>query len=265
MAEQGREQRRELSPPYAPWSEMQATLRRLERFTPPRVDIAFLKMHRIAPKNERAVINALKYLGIIDEEGLPTDRLSTLQQGDYASELAAIVRHAYTDLLQRVDLRDASTETINNYFLTRKVAPSVAPKCTRFFLGICEEASIEVAPGLAVRGTQGEERTRSRERPTPHTETSPAGRRAGKEPVGRRVAVVTEYRNGATLLEAKLRLFEKLPNFDASWKPESIQLVFQEFHRLADRLEGKYTDKDEDGSMLAGKGNETRKAKQDAR
>ena len=240
-----------LSPAYAPWSEMQATLRRLRGFRPPKVDIAFLRMHRIAPKNERAVVNALRYLGLIDAEGVPTEKLARLQGGDYVKGLATVVGEAYADLFQRVDLKDASVETINNYFLTRKVGTSVAPKCTRFFLGICHEAGIEVSRGAsepaeagAVHRSRGRALARS-SRPSP----SPQRHRGQMEPVG----VLAGHRNGTALLEAKLRLFEKLPQFDASWKPEAIRLVFQEFHRLADRLEGRYAQDDGgEGALVSG-------------
>lgn len=220
--------KQQLSPPYAPWAEMRETLEKLRGVRPSRVDIAFLQTYGIAPRNERTVINALKYLEIIDSEGVPTDRLMQLQGGEYVENLGRIVKQAYTNLFERINLKDATLETIHNYFLTQGAAPSVAAKCGRFFIGICKEAGIEISLALATTQSGGRRRL------------LPAAVKSQEQRKRRRPRSRAEREDAVSaLLEAKLRLFEKLPKFDASWKPETIELVFKEFHRLADRLEAR--------------------------
>jgi len=220
------------TPAYAPWTEMQKALEKLRHFRPSRVDIALLQTYGIAPKNERAVVNALKYLRLVDAQGVPTDNLSLVQvKGDYyARNLADLVREAYADLFSRIDLTSALPETIHNYFLAQKVGPTVAAKCSRLFLGLCREAALPLSPALAAPS--------ARERRQSNTHRSFPRNHATETSNGRHGALPAPVRTDPSpdLLQAKIRLFEKLPNFDASWKPEAIELVFREFHRLFDRL-----------------------------
>ncbi len=245
------------TPAYAPWTEMQKALEKLRHFRPSRVDIALLQTYGIAPKNERAVVNALKYLRLVDAQGVPTDNLSLVQvKGDYyARNLADLVREAYADLFSRIDLTSALPETIHNYFLAQKVGPTVAAKCSRLFLGLCREAALPLSPALAAPSAR-ERRQPNIRRPLPRNHATETGN-------GRNGAVVAQVRGETSLdlLQAKMKLFEKLPNFDASWKPESIELVFREFHRLFDRLEdtAEVTQVGEESEVVARSGRRPRR------
>ncbi|MFC1944180.1 DUF5343 domain-containing protein [Chloroflexota bacterium] len=238
MVRQYNSNKRELSPPYAPWSEMEKVLKRLRGFRPPCVDIAFLQTHRIAPRNERAVINALKFLGIIDADGVPTELLARLKGGDseYRENLAAIVKSAYADLFARVDIQDADVQTLRSYFMTQKVGQSVVPKCTRFLIGIAREADMELS--LDLNESQPSDRPRALRQESPQVKIVGRGEQPRRAVRGSHSSNARRgVRDHSTiLLEAKLKLVEKLPNFDSSWQPEAIELVFREFQKLADRL-----------------------------
>jgi len=58
----------------------------------------------IAPNNESYVINALQFLGIIDEEGKKTDKggevLAIHKEEDFRKGFEALVRDAYMDLFE---------------------------------------------------------------------------------------------------------------------------------------------------------------------
>lgn len=246
MVERGRKPSQPSTPPYAPWSEMQKVLQRLRGFTPPRVDLSYLRTYGIASHNERAVINALKFLGLINETGVPTPRLPLLQvKGDaYRENLSQIVREVYRDLLERVDLADATPETILNYFRTRRIGGSVAPKCARFFLGIIRET--DMARGAMAQAPKRAVAAEFR----PEKRPSHPGRAARERLIEKRAQQASKP---ASLMEAKLKLFEKLPSFDATWKPEAIKLIFEELHRLADRLEEGMAEEDKVGAR-AGNG-----------
>jgi hypothetical protein len=68
----------------------------------------------IAPKNESYVINALQFIGAIDEEGKRTDRgrevLITHDQEDFKKAFEGLIRNSYKDLF---DLRGDDAWTMN--------------------------------------------------------------------------------------------------------------------------------------------------------
>jgi hypothetical protein len=68
----------------------------------------------IAPKNESYVINALQFIGIIDEEGKRTDRghevLTTHDEGAFKKAFESLIRESYKDLF---DLRGDDAWTMD--------------------------------------------------------------------------------------------------------------------------------------------------------
>ena len=57
----------------------------------------------IAPNNESYVINALQFLGVINEEGKKTEKSKVLaihKEEDFRKSFEALIRDAYTDLFE---------------------------------------------------------------------------------------------------------------------------------------------------------------------
>ncbi|MGD1157928.1 MAG: DUF5343 domain-containing protein [Terriglobia bacterium] len=69
---------------------------------PPKIDAAVLKKLGIAPKNESYLINILRFLDVIDEEGIPTpEARETFTQHDdaaFGKKFSEMIKKAYTDL-----------------------------------------------------------------------------------------------------------------------------------------------------------------------
>ena len=69
---------------------------------PGKIDASVLKKLGIAPKNESYLINILKFLKVIDDQGAPTaEARSTFSQHDdaaFAKKLGEMMKSAYTDL-----------------------------------------------------------------------------------------------------------------------------------------------------------------------
>lgn len=62
-----------------------------------------VKKYQVASNNESYVINALQFLGIIDEEGKRTDKgheVLLLPHGKFENAFASLVREAYADLFE---------------------------------------------------------------------------------------------------------------------------------------------------------------------
>jgi Family of unknown function (DUF5343) len=96
----------------------------LKKHFPATVTSETVKKFHLAPNNESYVINALQFIGLIDEQGKRTDKghevLTTHDDANFKAAFADLVRTAYKDLF---DLRgdDAWTMSRNDlisYFRT---------------------------------------------------------------------------------------------------------------------------------------------------
>jgi hypothetical protein len=182
-------------PPYGPTAGMLQGLQLLQKANVARVDEELLKNHGVAPGNEYKVIGALRYLGVIDEAGRPTDRSRGLRTRGpaFTAALQEMVHLAYAPVLGGLDLRTATRDELYNAFVTRAdLGPEMAQKATRFLLGLCALAGIEVSPALggaprpraaatSVRAQRASSPARARQAaaPPPPQETSPLRTGAG--------------------------------------------------------------------------------------
>ncbi|GIW10905.1 MAG: hypothetical protein KatS3mg061_1962 [Dehalococcoidia bacterium] len=135
------------TPPYGPAKGMLEGLRLLQRSSPSIVDQELLRAHGIARGNEYKVVGALRYLGLVDEEGRPTERARLLKARGAVQllNLQQIVRDAYPTLFRKLDLRTATRDDIYNHFLADLgLAPEMAAKATRFFLELARAAGFQV-------------------------------------------------------------------------------------------------------------------------
>lgn len=141
-----------IPPPYGPTEGMLQGLALMQRLSPTRVDAKLLKANKVAPGNEYKVIGALRYLGIIDEAGKPTDKSRMLKTRGPSYQLAIqdILRTAYRDLFDHINLKNATRDQIHNYFITKLgLGVEMSAKATRFFLGLCLLSEMPLSPELS--------------------------------------------------------------------------------------------------------------------
>lgn len=149
--------RTEIGPtlPYGPTKGMMQALQLMCRSTPAKVDGSFLRLNKIAPGNEYKVIGALRFLGIIDEEGRPTEKSKLLKTkgATFTAALQEIVRNAYKSLFACLDGHPCSQEDIYNHFVVQSgLGPEMAAKTTRFFVQLCEMAEIDLGLSRKEKG-----------------------------------------------------------------------------------------------------------------
>lgn len=95
----------------------------LRKNFPATVSSETVKKYQVASNNESYVINALQFLGIIDEEGKRTEKghdVLLLPPGEFDKAFASLVREAYADLFE-IRGEDAWTLTkaeLTAYFRT---------------------------------------------------------------------------------------------------------------------------------------------------
>jgi len=147
MTETPHSHQQPLTLPYGPTKGMIHALQLMRKSTPPRIDGNYLRLNKVAPGNEYKVIGALRFLGIIDDEGKPTEKSRLLKtKGDtFSKSLQEIVRSAYRDVFQMMNGGQCSHEDIYNHFITfHALGTEMAAKTTRFFIQLCQLAEINL-------------------------------------------------------------------------------------------------------------------------
>ncbi len=199
--------------PYAPISALHEFFARIKNIgVPSVVDRKFIQKLNIASNNEWALLSSLKFLGIIDERGEPTSAYRSLQSTDrFGETLRHLVETAYADLLDTAGT-SMSTEELENYFRVTS-SPSQAKNAARFFREVSHLAGL------------GETTLAVAERPDS-------------------VAAVPQAPNQflanddtrKTLLQAKARLLEKLPEPRPEWSATEYDAICQHFLEMLKHL-----------------------------
>ncbi len=130
--------------PYVPVTTFRTFLERIRWVTTPKkVDKKLLDDYGIPPKNQSALLSALKFLGLIDDNGTPTSDFRRLQSSgtEFRNGLEEIVRKSYANLLVRFDALRGDRERVSNYFATN-YSPATAKKATILFFELCREIGI---------------------------------------------------------------------------------------------------------------------------
>jgi len=170
---------RGLIPPYGPARGMLQALHLLRRTTPPRIDSDFLRVNKIAPGNEYKVVGALRFLGLIDEDGKPTEesRLLKTKGTTYTQALQDIVRKAYSGVFHGLQSDGITREKIYNYFVTEgSLGAEMATKATRFLVKLCRMAEIELAPELPRGAFRGKRKAKAQPQYYIKSQAEPGGR-----------------------------------------------------------------------------------------
>jgi len=162
------------SAPYAPPSNVLAVIRRYrERNLPDVIGVDLLSDMGISKGNIHRTLAGLVFLGLIDEDGTPTQMFHSLQiatDEEYRSIFEGVVRSSYREAFQSVDPSKDAQNVIDNHF--RRYQPtSQRSRMVILFLGLCREAGIPTldtprtrsikAKGITQRFPRGP--TRSRE------------------------------------------------------------------------------------------------------
>lgn len=135
-------------PKYAPYSRLEPIRKVLERIRnrglPSPITSATLEELGIAVGNAYQVLQTLKFLDLIDEDGnltVPYEQLRQASTQEYPSVLADIIRKAYHHIFTIIDPATDDATQINDAF--RKYdPPGQRDRMTWLFLGLCRMAGI---------------------------------------------------------------------------------------------------------------------------
>jgi hypothetical protein len=164
----------------------------------------------------------LRYLGLVNAVGQPTDRLSRIVNSEGAERSTAlrdVAKAAYPFLFHEFDLRSATPKMMADKFAAMNASGGTIGKCMAFFISLAKEAEIPLAPHLLV--TRGNR--------------SGKPRRLKIEPQS--TPLVNGMDTNLTPSEVasmpwKQLLLSKFPSFDPTWPDEVKNKWFDGFHRL---------------------------------
>ncbi len=124
----------------------------LQKSSVARINEELLRANRIAPGNEYKVIGALKFLGVIDDNGTPTEKGRAFRTKGpvYILALQEAVKRSYQKVFSSVDIEQATKDDLFNHFIMDwSIGPEMATKASRFFIELCRMANITVSASLS--------------------------------------------------------------------------------------------------------------------
>ena len=157
------------TPPYTSYRTLKTFIEDLrEHGVPSRIDRSVLT--RFSGVVGTQLMHALRFLGLIEDHGRPTQRLKELVNahgaGHWPEKLLELLRQEYAPMFA-IDLETATPSHFNEAF--RKAFPAadaVVQKCVTFFLYAANDAGVKIS-GRVLKG-------RKPRSPTPRRKHAPA-------------------------------------------------------------------------------------------
>ncbi len=110
---------------------------------PNSISVATLKTLAIAPSKETAVIHCLKFLGILDSSGAPTDIFSKLRQ-NFQPVLKETVLKSYQEIFDQIPVSRINQQTLVNFFGEIGYKEDTAEYQGALFVYLCKSAGIDL-------------------------------------------------------------------------------------------------------------------------
>ena len=142
------------TPPYTSYRTFKTFIEDLhEHGVPSRIDRSVLT--RFSGVVGTQLMHALRFLGLIEDDGRPTERLKGLVKahgtGSWSARLLELLGHEYAPMFA-IDLETATPSHFNEAF--RKAFPAadaVVQKCVTFFLYAANDAGVRIS-GRVLKG-----------------------------------------------------------------------------------------------------------------
>ena len=142
------------TPPYTSYRTFKAFIEDLhEHGVPSRIDRSVLT--RFSGVVGTQLMHALRFLGLIDDDGCPAERLKALVKvhgtGGWSEKLLELLGHEYAPMFA-IDLETATPSHFNEAFRRAfPAADAVVQKCVTFFLYAANDAGVKIS-GRVLKG-----------------------------------------------------------------------------------------------------------------
>lgn len=200
-------------PPYISYRTFQNFIDRLQQGVPARIDRSYWG-DKVSGSTGTQLMSALRFLGLIDTNGTPTNRLRLLASAKSAQRtefLKQMTSEAFGFLSQEsFDSQTATYAQLEEVFhSTFELTDSVSRKCVKFFVELAIAAGIPLSPFIT-------KRLRSLHN---GTGTKPPVKRRGAKAI-RNVMVPLSLEKVQAEMSWDKMLLAKFPTFDPSWSDE---------------------------------------------
>jgi len=216
-------------PPYISYRTFQNFLEGLQQGIPARIDRSYWS-DKLSGSTGIQLMSALRFLGLIDADGTPTNRLKLLAstRGIPRTEiLKEITTEAFSFLLQgdSFDLESSTYAQLQEAFHSAfELTDGVNRKCVKFFVELATVSGIPLSPFISKRLRS----VRS------STGTKPSARKRGIKAKWN-LAVPQDLEEIPTEMSWNNILLTKFPTFDPTWTDEVKLKWFEAFDKLLER------------------------------
>jgi hypothetical protein len=194
------------TPPYTSYRTFKTFIEDLhEHGVPSRIDRSVLT--RFSGVVGTQLMHALRFLGLIEDDGRPMQRLTELVNAHgsahWREKLLVLLRHAYAPMFA-IDLETATPSHFNEAF--RKAFPAadaVVQKCVTFFLYAANDAGVKIS-GRVLKGRKPRSLTPRRKAPRPAFAHPPTEESAQETPQPQPVSHSIEGKKPSEMLLAHL-------------------------------------------------------------
>jgi len=138
-----------IKPPYIPVGWIERFFAKITQVKVNKIDNSFINNYGITQSgNESKVVACLKFLKIIDENGL-VDQTAVqglrMEGEEYENKLRELVENAYEKLFKEVDLEKCDSATLRNYFISQDMTQTMAKGAVTLFVFLCNKADIKLS------------------------------------------------------------------------------------------------------------------------
>ena len=212
-------------PPYVSYRTFHNFIERLQQRMPSRIDRSYWG-DILSGSTGIQLMAALRFLGLIDANGKPMERLKPLvsARGEPRAQLLRDITYdAFGFVLKSsLDIESATYSQLEEVFHnTFQLTDNVSRKCVKFFIAMASDAGMTLSPFIT-------RRTRS-------SHTSTGTKIVVKKAAGRtnRNVIVPQGKEELPNFSSwNGKLLDKFPNFDPSWSEELKQKWFAAFDEL---------------------------------
>jgi len=150
-------------PPYVSYSTWQKLMAGFSTFLPDVIDGSYYRELRFSGSDTKKLRTALRFLGLVDGNSVPTEKLWSLVQAIHqesdeikSNVLRDILCDAYPPLfVNDFSLKTATVGGLSDHFDEMGARGDVQRQCISFFLHLAAEANIALSPHLAGKSRLG--------------------------------------------------------------------------------------------------------------
>lgn len=211
-------EKKQAAPPYVAFKTLSNFLDRFKQGVPGRIDRGLMASMSGAAQSQ--VITALRYLGMISENGIPQQLLRQYVGGDETERRAALmsaIRNSYPFLFGNdFDLTASTGNQLREAFEAHTSATGeTVVRCMTFFKDAALEAGFEVSPYILQKSARngGTTRRRAGARKSPQKEAEAPDKQSPP-----RTAIAHQFAAQSSLL--LMGLFQRLPHPGDKWEKE---------------------------------------------